>query len=103
VLYRHTFIGSCDFFFTVVSHGVTPSRLIPVSGYGLFYLITIGLSQRGICQQQSNSNRHQYPGHMDCLLSESRQASDHCPGLSHTVNRELSSTMTTIFVEGGAE
>jgi hypothetical protein len=63
----HAFIGNPDGFLAVVGHGVPLGRGVPISGYGLSYLITVGLSPRGICQQQSNSNGNQDPDHVGLL------------------------------------
>jgi hypothetical protein len=52
----HTSIGNFNLSFTVGSHGVPFGRGIPIGGYGLSDLITVGLSERGIGQQQSNYN-----------------------------------------------
>jgi hypothetical protein len=60
----HTPIGNFNLSFTVGSHGVPFGRGIPISGYGLSDLITIGLSERGIGQQQTNYNGNQDPGHL---------------------------------------
>jgi hypothetical protein len=53
---RHTSISDFNLPFTIGSHGVSFSRGIPISGHGLSDLITIGLTERGIGKQQSNSN-----------------------------------------------
>jgi hypothetical protein len=54
VVSPHAPIGNFNLSFAVGSHGVPLGRGIPISGYGLSDLITIGLSHRGIGQQQSN-------------------------------------------------
>jgi hypothetical protein len=50
----HTPISNFNLSFTVGSHGMPFGRGIPIGRYGLSDLITIGLSHRGIGQQQSN-------------------------------------------------
>jgi hypothetical protein len=52
----HAPVGNFNLMFSVGSHGVPFGRGIPVSRHGLSDLITIGLSHRGIGQQQSNYN-----------------------------------------------
>jgi hypothetical protein len=52
----HAPISNFNLSFTVGSHSVPFGRGIPIGGYSLSDLITIGLSERGIGQQQSNYN-----------------------------------------------
>jgi hypothetical protein len=52
----HAPIGNLNLSFGVVSHGMGLGCGISISGDGLFDLITIRLSHRGIGQRQSNRN-----------------------------------------------
>jgi hypothetical protein len=66
----NTSIGSSYCFPAVVSHGVPLGCGVPISRYCLPHLLTVRLSQRGICQQQDNSKANQQPDHLDCFLPE---------------------------------
>ena len=68
---RQTFVTGSYRFGAVVAHGVRASRSIAILGDSLSYLVTIGrrLSRSIVRQQQCNSNRNQYPRHVDCFLS----------------------------------
>jgi hypothetical protein len=60
--------------YPVVSQGM-PSRCgISISGDGLPYLSTIGLGQRGSCDEQGHSNRSQDPDHVVLFLAQARAA-----------------------------
>jgi hypothetical protein len=66
---REAFVTGSYCFSTVMLHGVPPRRGIPISGYRLSDLVTFsgvrgGLRQRGVCQQENNSNCNQEPGHI---------------------------------------
>ena len=71
-------LTSFDRLFAVVLQRVPLRCGMPKHGYGLSHLITIGLSQGGIWQQQSNSDSHKdHTGHVDSLLSESHRSESH--------------------------
>ena len=58
--------------YPVVSQGM-PSRCgIPISGDGLPYLSTIGLGERGSCDEQGHSNGSQDPDHVVLLPAQAR-------------------------------
>jgi hypothetical protein len=53
--------------FAVGGHGVPFGRGIAIRGYGLSDLLTIGLSHRGIGQQQGSDNGNEHPDHLGSL------------------------------------
>jgi hypothetical protein len=64
---RDTPVSDLNLMFAVGRHGMPFGRSISISGHGLPDLITIGLSHRGIGQQQSNDNGNQDPDHLGFL------------------------------------
>jgi hypothetical protein len=73
---RQTFVTGSYRCGAVIPHGVRSSRRISILGDGLSYLVTIGrrLSRSIVRQQQCNSNRNQYPRHVDRFLSVSKSS-----------------------------